>query len=490
MALYELKPYIRESCKFLGFSVREIDEDTWNIKIPDKFKNDFNGQSEINIGFKKTGNPNILYITFESYFTQKIAQLVAEYNSGVGSGSKVKTIKSELNIIKEKFPDCNIKIINSEFVRKDYLIVWFKTTVTIYLTEEYLKGFKINLKTGVIENAPDVHEINDFLDNIHEELITDISMNELEKAFSKLYSIAQKEAESFIYQKQEELNFALQEEINRINEYYDLLEAENEQAESSKGLNPEEELKLLKQEREALIEQQKRKSRFQLKDVTIEPVAILLLKEKTENANILVTNQFGEINLEINAEKPSHIYCSVTNDVTGPFTITSDNLIAKTDKVFKCSCCSKTLGDNKKNNCSVCDKVFCNNCRMVSSISSSILCDEHIIECQSCLNAVSTEELHLCINCNQFYCKKCNPTNTCDICHSLSPVSSITPNLKHILDLLPKDFRAKKYFFSEKGNRVGVLGKGTLFKSFYIVYDKKSNKIITSKKYGLFNKNR
>lgn len=490
MELYELKPYILESCKFLGFNVREKNFETWNIKIPFKFRDEFNGQEEINIGFEKTGNPNITYITFESYFTQKIAQLVAEYNSGVGSGSNLRTIQSHLNNLKEKFPNCDFQIGQSKYERVDYLIVWFKTTVNIYLTEEYLKGFKLNLNNGVFESPPEAHEINDFLNDINEELITDIPNDVIEKALSELYSIAQVDAKGFIKEKQDENNKTLENEIKRINEYYDLLELENELAESSKGLGPEEELLLLKQEREALIEQQIKKNHFQQQEVTIEPVAILLLKEETESAQVTIKNKFGKIDYELKADKPLLLQCIVTDDSTGPFTVTSDNLIAKTDKVFECSSCTKSLDHNKKNNCVVCHTEICNECKKISAISSSILCEEHNVECQSCLNTVSSEELHFCTNCNQFYCKKCNSTDTCNICNSLIPVAAITPQLKQILDLLPEDFRAKKYDLSEKGNRVAILGKGSFFKSFFIVYDKISQKIIKTQKYGLFNKKR
>ncbi|MDY7221471.1 hypothetical protein [Halalkalibacterium halodurans] len=486
MELYELKPYILESCHFLGMKVHQMTTSKWKIFFPEKYRDEFNGQEEMVITFEKTNDPHTTYITFESYFTQKIAQLVAEYNSGVSSGTITTTIQTHLDKLKDSFPDCNLQVTSSVFERSDFIMVWFKTTVNLYLTEEYLKGFKYSLKTGTFENVPSEEKLNDFLDEIKEEQITDISYDLIDGAIQKLYAIAQEDAQTFITEKLKDHEATLQKEINRINEYYDLLESENELAESSKGLTPEEELALLKKERKNLIDQQIKKSRIQQQEVTIEPVAILLLKENNESAKVTVESSFGTVNIDLISKTESNINCSVTNESIGPFTITSDNLIAKTNRVFKCSNCHKCLGDHKKKTCVVCSSELCDECKEVSAISHSTLCHNHATECQSCLHTISAEELNLCANCNQFYCTDCNPSGKCHICNSFKPVVTITPQLHEILKSLPENMQAKKFDVSERGNRINLLGKGLIFKSFLIVYDKTSHSIIYTDKYNLF----
>ncbi|WP_062110043.1 hypothetical protein [Bacillus niameyensis] len=490
MHLYELEPYILTSCKFLGLKATKISPSIWNIKIPQKFINEFNGQEEISISFEKNNNPKIMFITFESYFTQKIAELVAEYNSGVSSGIRIHSIQPKLQSLKKSFSDCELNIESSTLDNNYYILIWFKTTVNLNLTEEYLKCFKYNIKTGNLETPPNDDECKALLFSIKEELIVDLPDDLIDKSLNKLYSIAKEDAEVFVQQKQEENSRALQEEVKRINQYYDLLISENEVAESSKGLSPEEEHEYLKKERESLIEQQIFKYNIRQKEVTIEPVALLLLNDKTESAIVQVSNEYGRTVVDLTAKKTPEVNCSITGTTNGPFTITSDNLIVRTDSVFSCSNCNKSLGTNKMNNCGVCHTDLCPECIKISAISQSTLCKSHYKECQTCLNTVSSEELHLCNNCGQFCCKSCNLTNICELCRSLKPISSVTPQIKQILDLLPSEVKAKKYDSAIKGNRIAILGRGSLFKSFFIVYDQPSQKIITTHKYGLFNKKR
>lgn len=488
MELYELKPYILESCKFLGIMAREETPTILNITIPIQYANEFNQQTDFKISFEKTNDPRLTYVTFESYFTQKIAHLVAEINSGVSSGTRLTRIDDFFEKIEFNFPNCDVKQMKNEYERTDYLIVWFKTTIDHSLVDEYLKGYKYNLSNGSIDAAPAEDEINHFLHQINEELVGDISNDDIDIALSKLYPIAELDAKRFVSIKEEEKNKVLNEEVKRINDYYDLLKSENQLAESSKGLSPQEEIDLLEKERKELIEQQHHKSHFTEQKVTIEPVALLLLKDLIETTTITIENHFGYVQSNLRADKEPIIQCEFSGEKEGPFTLTSDNQVVALINSFECSNCNNLFALNKNHKCTVCQEDLCNDCKKISALSSSVLCNKHTELCHSCLKSVSPNELHLCKHCNQFYCKECNPTDLCHLCDSIKPVTALTPDLKKIIDTIPSDLKAKKFEISEQGNRIVLLGKGRFFKSYFIVYDKVTSSIISTQRYGAFNK--
>ncbi|GAB7386956.1 hypothetical protein BSNK01_07920 [Bacillaceae bacterium] len=486
MELYELKSYILDSCDFLGIKVKETKPGVYHIKIPEIYRDDFNGLVEIDITFEKNTDPNLTYVTFESFFTQRLAKIVADKNTGTGSGTKILKLDDCIKTIKSKFPACETTIINREIDQTHYLYIWFKTTIRGNMIEEYLKGFKYDMKSEVIDEVTE--DINMLLENINEELIDNIDESILDKMIAKLLDVAQQDARNFINKKKMENEELLQKEIQRINEYYDLLESENQLAETSKGGSTRDELELLKKERSSLIDQQIKKFRFNETDATIEPVAILLLRLLVEKATLQITNKFGSVKIELEATKNDKIKCALTKDKDGPFTVTSDHLIVKTEKTFNCVTCGNLYDHSKRNKCKLCNEEICTHCVVISAISNDKICTKHSSVCQICLETVATDELYLCANCNQFYCKKCNPSNICSLCNSLTPVSSITPQLKLIIDLLPADISARKYEYAEIGNRIAVLGKGLLFKNFYLVYDKKEKKIIELQKFNIFGK--
>lgn len=486
MELYELKQYILDSCEFLGMEVYETNPGVFDIHIPDKFRDEFNGLNNIQVCFEKTSDHKLTYLTFESFFTQKVAKLVANINAGVGTGSKSLKLIENINYIKSKLPSCNIFITEQSQEVCDYIYIWFKTTVRGNLIEEYLNGFKYNLNEKKVEYIKE--DINILLKDVKEEILPGINTDTLDKVLNDLLLVAKSDAEKFIENKKSDTKELLEKEIKRINDYYDMLLSENQLAETSKGNSPKSELELLQIERQGLINQQYKKYEYKTHDAIVEPIAILLLRQFKEIATAQINNDYGKTSMNLRAGDSVNICCSLTNEHDGPFTITSDNLIISVHKVFDCSSCKKHLDTSKENNCKICNLSICNDCKQVSIISKASICQEHTYQCQSCTKTVASDELHLCSNCNQFYCKNCNQSDVCTICNSLEPMIGITPQIKTILNLLPDDFSAKKYEVSEKGNRVAILGKGTLFKSFFIVYDKLNNRLLEKQKYGMFNR--
>jgi hypothetical protein len=53
---------------------------------------------------------------------------------------------------------------------------------------------------------------------------------------------------------------------------------------------------------------------------------------------------------------------------------------------------------------------------------------------------------------------------------------------------MPNSIKSKKFEYAEKGNRIALLGKGLLFKEFFVIYDKKEDRVVEIQEFGLFNK--
>ncbi|TCS75741.1 hypothetical protein EDD64_106119 [Effusibacillus lacus] len=156
--------------------------------------------------------------------------------------------------------------------------------------------------------------------------------------------------------------------------------------------------------------------------------------------------------------------------------------------ILHCSSCSQLFDYYKKSHCKVCSDSLCTDCRTISSISNVSLCSKHVQQCETCLESAAVDEYHLCTQCNQFCCTRCNPDKICSLCSSLKPVAGITPQINKILSLVGGKVSSKKFEYAEKGNRIALLGKGLMFKDFFVVFDKKEEKIISLQHYGLFNK--
>lgn len=487
MDLYDLKDYILESCNFLGIEIKEKNPDIFHIRIPLKYIDEFNQIPEYLITFERTSNPNYTFVNIESFFIKKLSKLVADSNHGVSTGSKYLSLNKSLTSLKDLFKSCTVEIKIKNTVQIDKLLMWFKTSVKHSVTEEYLKGFEYDIKSGEITEI--TNDTNNLFNQLKEEFIPEYDIHLLNKFFDQLIEVARKDAKFFIEEKEQETKRLLEDEIKRINDYYDLLEHENQLAESSKqSTSPKQELELLKVERNHLIEQQKLKYNTSISDATIEPVAILLLRYIVELAQVELSSNYGKTLMNLSAVSPLSVKCSISNEQNGPYTITSDDQIVKVDKTFNCNTCGRLYDHGKKNSCKICHTFHCIDCVSKSNFSGMTVCSEHITQCSLCLDSIATDEMHLCENCKQFYCKKCNPQNICSICSTISQTKAITPTIQEILQKLPKHLSARKFEYSEKGNRVALVGKGLMFKIFFLIYDKKEQRIVELQEFGMFNK--
>ncbi|MNW47430.1 hypothetical protein D3C74_247590 [compost metagenome] len=486
LEFFQLKDYIKESCAFLGIDVVMISEHLMRITVPQHLKNEFSGVVEYEISLIQTSNPKQTYITFESFFTQKLAKLVAEQNHGVGHILLKYPIDLMVDEITKKFPNCEIGVENKEQVEIDKLYVWCKTTVHGQLIEEYLKGFEVNVETGSV--TPLVEDLEQIILEGINVSIDGLSKEKLDMALSNVLNEASIDAERFVDKIKKQTNNQLLHEITRINDYYDTLIAENQAGETSKGNDPKTEIDLLVKEREALIHQQKLKFSMSENEVTIEPVAILAARNIVEHATVRIHRNDGHTLLKVNGDNPINIHCSISGSTEGPFTITSDHVLVAEKHTFTCTTCNKLFDERKLNGCMVCTDPICPSCMTISSVSKQPLCNAHNINCHTCLQSCAEVEQHLCTNCNQFYCSNCNPGNLCPLCKSITPISSITPTVQRIIKAMPNSIKSKKFEYAEKGNRIILVGKGLFFKEFLVIYDKKEDQIVEIQEFGMFNK--
>lgn len=486
LELYHLKDYIKESCKFLGIEVTPFSEDVLRIGIPNILLDEFAGVREYWISFVRTSDPKQTYITYESFFTQKLAKLVAERNHGVSHIFKRYSITSLINQVNRLFPNCKVEITDKNQSEQDMLYIWCKTTIQSNLIEEYLKGFQFDFKTKTV--VPLNEEISQILAGSQEKTIEGIEKEEVEDAVRKIIKESEKDAEQFVRNVTKQTVSQLQKEIQRITEYYDTLISENQLAETSKGKDSKEEIKLITSERESLIYQQKLKYSLTEKDITIEPVSLLFLRSSIENAVVHVYKGKGHYRFTLIGDQTLDLSCAVSGSREGAFTVTVDNLIVNEQNSFNCSSCKQVYDNRISSKCKVCRDSLCPSCKSESVVSKLPLCNSHALTCATCLESCAENEQHLCKHCNQFYCRNCNPGTMCPLCISMAPLNSVTPSVQRILVALSQNFKSKKYDYAEKGNRIALLGKGMLFKEFFLIYDKLTDQIIEMQEYGMFNK--
>ncbi|BBI31518.1 hypothetical protein [Cohnella abietis] len=486
MEFFKLEDYIKESCLFLGIDVVTISEHLMHIMIPQHLKNEFSGVGEYQISFIQTANPKQTYITFESFFTQRLAKLVAEQNHGVGHLLLQHSNERLVDEITTKFPNCKLDLINEDSIKSDKLYVWCKTTVQGQLIEEYLKGFQVDIETGAV--IPLLESLEQILLEGTTAPVEGLTREKLDLALTNALNEASKDADQFVDKIKKQTNNQLLNEINRINDYYDTLIADNQVGETSKGNEPKTEIDLLLKERVALIHQQEIKFSMSDSEVMIEPVAILVVRNIVEHATVRINSKAGYTLLKIQGDKPINVQCPISGSTEGPFTISSDHVLVTETHTFVCTTCKKLFDDRKLNKCKVCTDPICLSCMTLSSVTKLPLCNSHYINCNICLQACAEEDQHLCTNCNQFYCRNCNPDNLCPLCKSIAPISVITPIIQRVLKAIPTPIKSKRFEYAEKGNRIVLLGKGLLFKEFLVIYDKKEHCIVEIQEFGMFNK--
>lgn len=406
--------YLIAACEFLKIELTRQSETEFHLTIPDELAEDFNNEKEYDITFKKElADHNRSYITTESFLIQKIAKLTADIGCGVTIGEISSACDVTEEKVREMFCDCRIESFEKTRTPVDFLIVTAKITMRLNKIEEFIHCYKLNIKNGECAEIP-LPET---------EYITSISPVKAEKYNSEIISNLYESvvphitdsANTHFSEKQNEYAGFCSKEIERINEYYDLLIKEKE---DSSDEDRNESINLLKLEKENLINEQNKKYAISKNSVTIEPVSVSLIRETGEKAEIKLSNNYGNIIFNISSLKEIKSFYSENTNL--PLTITSENHLCNASETFFCAECGRKhyIGNAKK--CSVCGKEVCKECAVISPVSGAVVCKEHSRKCPSCNAVVTEKEVFTCGQCGKQLCLACNnKVERCSTCNTI-----------------------------------------------------------------------
>ncbi len=542
MTEQELKNYLVQACNFLNISVEQLSENDFNLSIPDDLTEYFNNADKFAVTFNKNNNDSDkTYITNEAFLIQKIAKLVADRGHGITTGEIILKNNITVSDIESLFRDCKVDNLEIEQVPNDYLLVCIKITMRLNKIEEFLHCYKYNIATKECIEIPIPDE--EYIQKISTRAFTEYNKDEILSYYDNILPYIKQTSQNHFEEKQAEYAKMCADEINRINEYYDILLRENSLPEATDESSAYESLN---SERTNLINEQNKKFQISDNNIVVEPISICIIRENAEKSNIDISNKFGNTKLSISDK--NEISCFYTNVQVPPFTITSDNhiccasdtficsdcgkkyyinrkkhckichseicedcavtsaishetickehyqycgncgtLVAK-DEVFKCEKCGKSFcfACNHSQHCQTCNSVICDNCKNISATSNKIYCQEHSVHCPTCNAVVGINELHTCSNCGISYCSNCNPNNTCKLCSGLVSINKHNPNIERLIT----DFNLKagSYEFSKMGKIAIIVGKKLFVKTFLVVIDLEEYKIINRIDYNLFGK--
>lgn len=538
----ELKNYLLQACGFLNINIKQIAESEFTLTIPDILTEDFNNAKEFTVTFKKeSADTNKSYITTESFLIQKIAKLVADKGYGVTTGEIDVENDVNINEIEALFSDCKVNKFAAEKIPYDYYLVCIKITMRLNKIEEFLHCYKYNIKTKECIEIPVPDE--DYIQKITTKAFEEYSRDDALAAYDDILPYIKQTVNIHFEEMQAEYEKMYTEEINRINEYYDILLSENSLPDATQK---ESVYESLNSERENLINEQKKKFQISDNSITVEPISICIIRENTETPTVVISNEFGRTQLQISTAKD--IKCFYTDSQDFPFTVTSDNRICTSKDTFICSECGKKYYINKKHACNICNKEICEYCAAISNISGKIICKEHarickncrtlaaqdetftcqqcnnsfcyacnhaqhcevcnLLICDSCKNIsaesgrsfcnehsaqcpvcgslIGTNELHTCSSCGVSYCSSCNPNNICKLCSGVTPADKNNPDIAKLIT--EYGLNASSYEFNKIGNFAVIIGKKLFIKAFLVIIDLENHKIINRIDYNLFGK--
>ena len=367
MNITELKNFLYNACLYLGIELSYRENENLQLKIPDNLLEEFNGEKQYEITFDKDkADENITYVTNEAFIVQKIASLVAEQNNGVTVGKVEFPDLITQESISKLFPDCKIEDFEKNSIDGNFLIATIKITMRLNKIEEFLLSFRCNLQTGECFEIPVPSEV--YARNITQAEPFGYTNEQFLFCWDRIMPFVTACTENLYQEKQSENKELCNLEIDRINEYYDLILSEQKEAD-------EKTTSILKNERESLINEQVKKFTIAKNSVTVEPISFCLVNEKSTITKLTILNRFGNVSTSLYT--PEEIKCQYTGLINSSYTITSDNKICCTDKAFICSNCGKRYYEEKKRFCSVCNAQLCDDCATFSKETKENYCPRH-----------------------------------------------------------------------------------------------------------------
>jgi len=467
-----MKDFVLSCCEHLNIKVDVSNDGIYDLLIPENLTHFFESD-EYQISFEKVENPNVIYVTNESYFLHKLATVISATISGFCSGTIMIPLQRIANELQPLFPTCSIRVECREPYMDSVLMAWWKTTVKSYVVEELTRGLQFHFKSRKVSEVP--FEVLSLFEKLQSNYVPGkLTQDNIQNAYQILIEEAKRQSIEFVEMKSHEWEKLLQQETTRIVNYYNTLIEENALAETSKqNMKPQEEIEFLRREMDLLIEQQKVKHQVDYNSLRLEVYLVMLVTKIIERGNLVIENEFGHVMYELDEKQHVTPKCAVTGSTHGPFIVTSDGSVVMTDHAVICNHCNRLRDKRYFYSCSLCQSSICIDCSVLSYSSQRPFCGLHTHECPSCEKIAGADEYKKCPECNQFYCSTCTTGHKCRLCMQLTPISRESPVLQEVLSLT--NLQSMNYEMAAAGQRIYVQGKSMFLKQFLLIFDKNNN---------------
>lgn len=406
----EIKSYILNCLDFLEISYKEVEKSIFEISSENSKENNL-------ITFDKKNSKKALYITKESTFFKNISAAVADKKIPILTSTLNFPLEPIIDQYKKSFSNIHkITFKDPKRGRANYIFFWVKLSLKSFKNEEKIEIFKYdieNKKFSIFKHSSE-ELFKLLIDN--EKNTRVVGKKEIENS---LLLFAEKHSNKFIEEKNEEAKELLEEEVERINNYYDLLENEDSSGETfGQSGNKNDKKEHLLNERNNLIQQQILKYNFSSDDLTIEILECLHVNEIVEEIKLNIKSKYISKTFKIKSDEKFK-FDSVNFTEENKLHLLSDGEVTVEKNACECSQCKKSYRLSTIKHCAICDKETCPNCASRSVISHAVLCKKHVETCTSCHKTVATTEMEECQSCGSTYCKWCLSGGYCSLCNDL-----------------------------------------------------------------------
>lgn len=287
----ELVQYVTQCCKLLNIKMEESDSKGvkhCRLFVPKDLQRDFNHEEVIEVVFDENDDSDFLYITSESVLVQKLANQILKLNNlKFSSIKKVYDLKKFEETLLESKKGLEIGKKEMKPIIENDIYVWYKTKIRSNFIEEYIQGFKFNLDTKELRKVKE-GELNELMEDSEESTINNFKIDDFNVVEKIILKEVEEGAKEFIAIKEEEFSEKLETEINRIEDYYQIVKKEYEELNTEAAFSDYE---VMINEKENLIKQQKEKYTFKLEDVSIETLFMVMVKKIYERKEYIIGNE-------------------------------------------------------------------------------------------------------------------------------------------------------------------------------------------------------
>ncbi|SDI74664.1 hypothetical protein [Natribacillus halophilus] len=273
----ELQKYVTEVIETLGGVVIPEEYALCQVLIPEEYKDYFQGQTEVELAFDfevAEENPGAEFVTFGSYLLDQLLALADEKAQSTVRFVEIQRLElaNPLKKIQAFMPEepGKISILNERNVMGAWAAYQFNITFISDTKEESTREIWVDLLTNRVD--PVIQEQQNRIVHQRDPLYTlpFAKAFDIQQGFESAFNDAIQKGED--EKKQRLQDETLQQDIDRIQEYYTELMEENEQRANRKGLTEEKKEDIHAKTKAIEIERDKQLQEIRNKyDVQIEP---------------------------------------------------------------------------------------------------------------------------------------------------------------------------------------------------------------------------